>query len=319
MSAGTGPRRNLVFARVGPGSVHRYWLAEPAADRNWDLQLSTWMDDLAGLTDGDFPVHLDTGVKWGCVGRFFTAHPELLDRYDYVHFPDDDLLFEAGSISRIFTICREHDLKIAQPALRLSSYASYPLVFECPAFHLRFANFVEPMGPVISSEHLRALLPYFAYWQTGWGLDDFWTLTMGNPRWAAAIIDSEPMLHVRPLHTGAIYSSFLTLGLDPYRDVAEIQANFANVPQGRLVYGGILRGGRRLGRTSTNLLNGLHLLRVSSAAREPGRVRRTGLGMITHIVTKAGYRPTAASFLSGEGMLANRAMHSSIFRSNGKA
>lgn len=311
-AAVAGQRRNLVFARFGATSVHPYWLAEPAADRNWDLQLSTWIQDLAGLTDGDFPVHVDAGVKWGCIGRFFAARPELLDRYDYVHFPDDDLLFEAGSISRIFAICREHSLKIAQPAMRISSYASYPLVFECPAFRLRYANFVEPMGPVISTGHLRALLPYFTHWQTGWGLDDFWTLMMGNPRWAAAIIDSEPMLHIRPLQTGAIYTSFRTLGLDPSRDVAEIQANFTNVPQGKLVYGGVLRGGFRIGRKSTNLLNGLHLLRVASGAREPDRVRRAGLGMIARIVTKAGYRPAMATFRSNGEVRAHDALHSRI-------
>jgi hypothetical protein len=312
VSAATGPRRNLVFARVGQASVHPYWLAEPAAERNWDLQLSTWIPDIAGLTDGDFPVHVDPGVKWGCIGRFFAEHPELLDRYDYVLFPDDDLLFDAGSISRIFTICREHDLKIAQPALRLSSYAFHCLLFECPAFRLRYTNFVEPMAPVISTEHLRTLLPYFGRWQTGWGLDHFWTLMMRDPRWAAAIIDCEPMLHIRPLQTGGIYTSFRRLGLDPLRDMAEIQANFTNVPQGKIVCGSVLRDGRRLGRTGTNLLGGLHLLRVASAAREPERVRRAGLGMIARIVTKVGYRPTTATFRSGGDLQVHDALHSRI-------
>ncbi len=312
MSTGTGPHRNLVFARVGQSSVHPYWLVEPAADRTWDLQLSTWIQDLAGLTDGDFPMHLDTGVKWGCVGRFFAEHPDLLDRYDHVFFPDDDLLFETGAISRIFAVCREHNLAIAQPALRLSSYASYPLLFECPAFRLRFTNFVEPMGPVISTQHLRALLPYFSRWQTGWGLDDFWTLVMDDPYRAAAIIDSEPMLHVRPLHTGAIYTSFRALGLNVHHEVEDILANFTNVAQGRFAYGGILRGGGHLGQTVTNLLTAQHLLRVSTAARDPFGVRRTGLGMIAKIVTKAGYRPTPVRFRTAPAPRAADALHSRI-------
>ena len=285
-------QRFLVFARVGSKSLHREWLVEPRTQRNWDLQLSTYVVDADDLSDGDFPLSIDTGTKWDSVCRYFAAQPELLDRYDYIMFPDDDLLFAEGGISELFRICTEEKLEIAQPSLTLESYFSYPIVLWCPGLKLRYSNFVEPMCPIIRTSYLKLLLPQLARWNTGWGQDDIWTLMMPEPAYRSALIDAAPIVHTRPLYTGDIYKAFTKMGKDPHAEMAEIRQSFSNLPNAKLIYGGISRKGRPLGSARTNLLNGLRLIRIASRARDgKSEAVRTGCGMLIRMVTRLGYKP----------------------------
>lgn len=296
-------RRNLVFARVGKTSLHPHWLSEPAADRNWDLQLSTWLPDLAEqLTDGDFPTWLHTGVKYTSICDFFAGHPELIDRYDYVMFPDDDLLFDTGALSRLFDICRSENLSLAQPALRPSSFTAWPIVLQAPRFKLRYTNYVEPMAPICRASYLPVLLPLFKRWPTGWGLDDVWSLLMPDVVRGSAIIDCEPMLHLRPLETGDIYKKFADLGMDPRRDWREIRASYDIAGKGKHVYGGVLQSGRRVGRKRANFLNGLHLLRSASSMREQRKTINTGIRLLSRMITSLRYRPKPARYIAGDGL-----------------
>lgn len=283
--------RNLVFARVGGLSLHRNWLLEAKTTRNWDLQLSTYDENLSDLDGGDFPLSVDTGTKWDSVCRYLRANPELLDRYDYIMFPDDDLLFEPNGLSNLFEIMAQNDLDIGQPSLLPSSHISYPVTAHCPAFRLRYANYVEPMCPIIRTAYLRTLLPVLDRWPTGWGQDDIWTMMMAKPAYRAAFIDASPILHTRPLYTGAVYKTFEKLGMNPEGDLKEIRSSFRGLPLPKLIYGGITRNGRKVGRIEANIRNGLHLLRAASAMRKSQDVRRVGYGMLMRTVTQIGYRP----------------------------
>lgn len=283
--------RNLVFARVGGLSLHRNWLLEARTTRNWDLQLSTYDENLSDLDGGDFPLSVDTGTKWDSVCRYLRANPELLDRYDYIMFPDDDLLFEPNGLSSLFEIMAQNDLDIGQPSLLPSSHISYPVTAHCPAFRLRYANYVEPMCPIIRTAYLRTLLPVLDRWPTGWGQDDIWTMMMAKPAYRAAFIDASPILHTRPLYTGAVYKTFEKLGMNPEGDLKEIRSSFRGLPLPKLIYGGITRSGRKVGRIEANIRNGLHLLRAASAMRCSSDVRRVGYGMLMRTVTQIGYRP----------------------------
>lgn len=283
--------RNLVFARVGRLSLHRNWLLEAKSLRNWDLQLSTYDEQQSDLDDGDLPLSIDTGTKWDSACRYLRANPDLLDRYEYIMFPDDDLLFEPEGLSRLFEVMSSYKLDIAQPSLRASSYIAYPITAHCPASLLRYTNYIEPMCPIIRSTYLRTLLPTLERWPTGWGQDDIWAMMMPDPAYRAAFIDASPILHTRPLHTGAVYKTFERLGMDPKGDLREIRSTFRGVPQPKLIYGAITRGGRKRGRIGANIRNGWHLLRSSSAMRVPHDAVRVGCGMLMRTVTCMGYRP----------------------------
>jgi Protein of unknown function (DUF707) len=285
-------KRDLVFARVGKSSLHRHWAPPKLSNRNWDLQLSTYIDDNAAFTEGDFPLSVDRGTKWDSVVRFFRNSPELLDRYEYVFFPDDDLVFETSDVARIFELCRVYDLYIAQPALDASSHFSHPILLKCPAFQLRYINFIEPMAPCIKASYLRDLLPYIAKHFTGWGIDHIWALLMADPPFRAAVLDEVRVVHTRPFETGALYASFREMKTDPRTELKEIMELHGSELVGMVVYGGILRGGRYLSGPASRIINGLSLLASSVGGRNAFQTFRTAMGSLLRAVTMMDYRPT---------------------------
>jgi hypothetical protein len=278
-------RRNLIFARVGDHSLHKNFLAEPGRERNWDLQLSAFGNDVERVRDdGDLPLSIDRGTKWDSVLRYFTANPNLLEKYDYVMFPDDDLLFESSmSLDRFFDVCHEFNLFIAQPACTAENY-SLSFQVHCPMFRLRFTTFVECMAPCVKSSYLKStILPLYKKWITGWGTDLIWALLMPDPAFKAAIIDEIPMTHTRPHLTGLIYKDFKHLNADPQREVQEVMASYRNRLPIPLVYAAVLKNGQRVGGSVARIINGLHHLRSARV--------RTALGMLVRSLTLANYRP----------------------------
>jgi hypothetical protein len=77
-------------------------------------------------------------------------------------FPDDDVLFESRmSLDRLFDICREFNLFVAQPACTAQNY-SWSFLVRCPMFRLRFVTFVECMAPCVKTSYLKStILPLY--------------------------------------------------------------------------------------------------------------------------------------------------------------
>jgi len=284
-------RRFLVVGRVGEKSVHRSWIADAACERNWDLQLSTYVDDEALVRDSDLPAVFDKGPKWDAMARHFMNAPELLDQYDYVMLPDDDLIMEARDINRLFEIMVEHDLILGQPALTPQSYFAYPILLRCPQFRLRYSSYLECMSCCFKSSYLKALLPVFERHITGWGVDLVWTMLMKNPAYRSAIIDEVPMTHTRPLYSGSLYKVFTDRAIDPWQEIDILTGSFTNFPYAMIVYGGVLKNGREVGDLQTRLIAGLHLLSSAPATKHPFAVARAGAVMLMRMLTKAGWLP----------------------------
>ena len=286
-------RRNLIFARVGDRSLHKNFLADPSRDRNWDLQLSAFGNDMARVgDDGDLPLSIDRGTKWDSVLRYFSANPHLLNKYDYVMIPDDDVLFKSSmSLDRFFDICHEFDLFIAQPACTMESYSGY-LQARCPMFRLRFTTFVECMAPCFKTSYLKStILPLYEKWITGWGIDLIAALLMPDPAFKAAIIDEVPMTHTRPYFTGEIYDGFKTLNVDPQLEIQEVLASYRIGRPMLLIYGAVLKNGRRVGGSVARIINGLHLLRIAPVSKSSKSMVRAALGMLVRALTLLNYRP----------------------------
>jgi hypothetical protein len=189
-------RRDLVVLRAGGRSLHRGWLGE---ERAWDLAISSFDSDQAS----DFPEaeHFDfyKGGKWDGIFRFFQLHPDLLDRYDYVWLPDDDIETTSADIDRMFALCRGYGLELAQPALTPDSYFWHPVTLQCPLTRLRYTNFVEVMVSVLAADVLRRALPYFEHTKSGWGIDYMWSRLTSDPRRKCAILDEITVRHTRPV------------------------------------------------------------------------------------------------------------------------
>jgi hypothetical protein len=195
----TEPRRNLALFRSGPTSLHPHAVAR-LAQQNFDYCLS-WFgaDDPAdlGMADGATFVHRVKGPKWPGVHATLVEYREVIDRYDYVWLPDDDLMCVPELVSEMFDVAAQLKLDLAQPALDPASYFSYPITLQHPRFQVRWTSFVEVMAPLLSTPFLWKVLPTIAENVTGWGLDFVWpTMTSIGKM---AIIDETPVLHTRPV------------------------------------------------------------------------------------------------------------------------
>ncbi len=283
-------KRFLVLARCGDKSLHKSWIADGSVRRTWDLQLNSYAKDQASCADVDLPTVFDYGTKWDSIARHLRARPELLEQYDYIMLPDDDVLMQPGDINRLFAIAVEHDLTIAQPAMTTASYLSYPILLRMPWFKLRYSTFLESMACCMKTSYLRSLLPMFEKHFTGWGTDLVWATLMPDPAFRAAIVDAVPMTHTRPLYTGPLYSSYGT-GVDPRREIQNVTGCFDNMPPGTQIYGGYLTDGRRVGPVAARVLNAVGMASVAARSRAPFAATRTALMLGLRAITRAGYLP----------------------------
>src|SRR5262245_19796425 len=204
-------RRNLVFAVGDKTPEHLDW-ANSCPSRTWDITLSYFGP--LGEAPAQFYDHVEPqgrGVKWGSIFDYFNRNLPLLDSYDYVWCPDDDVRCDPADIDRLFTLMRDYDFDIAQPSLTTNSYFSHLITLQQPNYRVRSTDFVEVMMPCFRAKYLNNLLPLIEGAYTGWGLDFGWARDDLTKR--SGIFDEIAMTHARPIGAGDIYKVALQQGL----------------------------------------------------------------------------------------------------------
>jgi hypothetical protein len=206
-------RRNLVVVRAGRSSLHPGWL-EGISQRNWDIVVSYFGSDPDQYRQDDVTRIDGAGPKWPALQHLFVEHPRLIDDYDFIWLPDDDLAASKLDINRMFDLCRRYDLAVAQPSLSWDSFISHSVTLQNRQTLLRFTNFVEIMAPCLSSAVLRQVLPMLNETLSGWGLDFIWAQLAGGRTDRVAIIDAVSVRHTRPVG-GPNYKLLREKGLSP--------------------------------------------------------------------------------------------------------
>ncbi len=238
-----------VRAGASPGT----WAAlEAAKPRAWDLMLQYYGSPSECL---NAEIVTYGGVsKFPSVADFDDQKPGYLSEYEAILFLDGDILVDTTELDRLFTLFSSFRLDLAQPGLTHDSYATWPVTLRCPAFTLRFTNFVEVMGPLFSRDGLRQCIETFRYSISGWGLDMVWPVIMGNPEDRIGIIDAVSMTHPRPVDPtgGEFYRYLRSISVDPNEEMERLTGRFG-VKGGRSYafrhYGAILSpdlGGHRI-------------------------------------------------------------------------
>lgn len=217
-------RANLVIVRAGDTSFHSQWL-ERDPERDWDLIVSYYGDNDVAYRDDRYATVMCKGPKLSGIKQLFADDPELIERYERVFFPDDDLELIAGTISEFLKYCSSSDLALAQPSLSHDSFVSRVVTLYNPVSLVRYTNWVECMAPCFSREALALCLATFDETLTGWGLDNLWCAMMSSVGLGMGIVDAIQMRHTRP-YGGPNYQHVRDLGSSAMCELLTLQKKY---------------------------------------------------------------------------------------------
>jgi len=190
--------RNLVIVRAGDKSLHRGWGADDPGCQ-FHLIVSYYGADRSMFRLPQENRVDYKGGKWDGIHALLSQRPELLDRYEYIWFPDDDLETDRATIEAIFANMRRLALHIAQPALTLDSYYSHVPFLRCESFEFRLIDKIEIMAPCMRADIAAKMLPLFKQSMSGFGFDSLWTRLYEQNRGKSAVFDALPVRHTRPV------------------------------------------------------------------------------------------------------------------------
>jgi hypothetical protein len=186
-------KRNLIVVRCGSKSLHPHWLK--GAEPEFDILLCPYEEiDAQGLPVLEAP----PAYKWTALHAALTANP-VWRSYDYVSFPDDDLLADAHRWNTLFAMSAKLGARLSAPALTPESFVSHLVTLENLSFAARSTTFVEVMTPCFAREFLVEALPTFGLSRAGWGfgLDFLWPAMLSyRDVWT---IDAAAVRHTRPI------------------------------------------------------------------------------------------------------------------------
>lgn len=203
--------RFLIIARVGDNSLHKEWLT-PIENKNFDLCISYFGDYPERFRNDCDYYYESKGTKWPKIKEVIENLGEkVIEQYDAIWFPDDDIMTTSTNINKMFNIFIEQGFDLAQPALTQNSYFSHKVTIEQPDYLWRYSEFVEIMVPILSKNALKQLWQTFDICPSGWGLDLLWPKLLGYPRKKIAVIDDTAVQHTRPVGTGSLYNDLTPL------------------------------------------------------------------------------------------------------------
>jgi hypothetical protein len=192
----------LIVLRAGSTSLHPAWARVCA--KAVDVALSVY-DDLQ-VPAADFRiVHRCPGKKFRGLQTFFAECAWVLDEYTHFCLPDDDLYIPYTSLRTIQHCIERYRFDLCAPSLAQEGFMAWPITVQNDAFELRATDFVEGMAPVMSRRFLERVLPMFGENNTGWGYEWLWRLALRELNTFAAILDSAPIVHTRPMGEGTLY------------------------------------------------------------------------------------------------------------------
>ncbi len=211
-------RPYLLCIRSGKAPEYPKWL-DFGKPRLWDLLISYYAVPDAGM-DHRADIVVAGGLTKLSNIQDLAQGPNIFSRYKSIAFFDDDLVIRFDAVDQMFIAFSRHNLLLAQPALSHQSHHSFRETLACPAFSMRFTNFVEIMMPVFSAAAFERCLPTFTQSTSGWGLDWVWPHILGNPKDRVAIMDDIIVGHTKPIDTtsGAFYVFMKSLGVDPFAE-----------------------------------------------------------------------------------------------------
>ncbi|WP_083250714.1 DUF707 domain-containing protein [Acidihalobacter aeolianus] len=187
-------------------------------NRNYDILLAFYEGCCDGA-DSEYCVE-HKGTKITAISAILKANGDLIYRYKYVLFLDDDVFLSHFDINNLFEIADKNSLKLCQASLSKDSHTGLKVLYhvdESP-YAFRFVSGVEIMMPLFSTDALKCVEPLFANSISGWGLDIRVGITIRDLYGeTVAVVDSVQAVHkgVPNLYHGAYYKLLYSAGIMP--------------------------------------------------------------------------------------------------------
>ena len=198
----------LIIVRAGKNSIHHTYMNQQMPD-GIDFLISRYDESPTIDFDTKFSKYQqkDTGSKFGSIKRAYEDNKQLFNKYDFVWILDDDLYIPISSLINVHNFSKKRICHLFQPALDISSFASWPITVQNKKFEFRVTDFVEIMAPVISMELFNIVVDKFDENFTGSGFEWYWQDVLAKNDEYACILDNAPIFHTRQIGGGEIYTN----------------------------------------------------------------------------------------------------------------
>jgi predicted O-methyltransferase YrrM len=187
-------KRNLVICVVGDCSYHRHWLNRKK--RDFDLMLVYYGKTKNKFKeDADYYLQTSGLLKLENIAVAINKYYDVVQGYDAIFMPDDDMRISISSINYLFKIFHQYDLDLAQPTIGLGLTYHPAIAKTIPGYILRYSNFVDVGCPIFKKQLLMEILPLFTLNRSGNGIDHLWSKKCKDKK--MAIIDCVYLVHLK--------------------------------------------------------------------------------------------------------------------------
>lgn len=219
--------KNIIIAPCGNKSTlfSTEWLKRKEL-KEFDVCLLFYHEEIKNpdlYKDVEYFFHLKDFKYWMIHDLLTKQAPELLTKYEYFYFLDDDIAIDTEGINKMFLLSKAFDTWISQASLSHDSYSNWPVLVNQPDCFMRYVGQLEVMAPLFNRYALIKCLPSFTGNKSSWGIDSVWSKLLGSPTTKIAVFDSVIMKHTQPVGGGELY---VKLQIDPYVEWQQVTQQY---------------------------------------------------------------------------------------------
>ena len=220
-------RRFLVYVQCS-SQYSRVELLSP--NRNFDVMLN-YYDEVPPVIPSDTELAVfQRGTKCTAIWKLLQCRPDLLKRYEYVLFLDDDIFVSAENIGRMFREMAQDSIHLAQPCLSDDSPGAWPaLKNRGLGGQLALVNAIEIMMPCLSRAAILEGGWVFENSVSGYGVDLLLCSYLSRKSgFNSYLFGSIIARHERNIDqtNGRFYKYLRENGIDPLRELSLITSTY---------------------------------------------------------------------------------------------
>lgn len=190
--------KHLLLTTVGKNDAwYKHWFE---GGRNFDVGLVCYEPTLEGVkVKSEFFFWHLPDFKYPALYQIIYNNPWILETYDYVFMPDDDVLMTTDQINQLFDWSAHAFVHLGQPSIAAKNY-TWPITLQQKDCSHRWVKMVEIMCPIFSNFALNRCWKTFNESSSGWGLDAVWAKILNYNK--IAVCDTVCASHEKALDEG---------------------------------------------------------------------------------------------------------------------